>query len=93
MQVLVVTVGLRASWCGSLKDKRSVVKPLLNKLRQAFNISAFESGRQDSRTMIEITIAGLCFDAASGDSLNEALYSFLERETEAEIIAWDTEYR
>lgn len=93
MHLLVVTASLRAPWCTSLKDKRSVVKPLVQKIRQQFNISANESGHQDSHTMMEITIAGLSFDTASGDSLNEALYGFIQRNTQAEIIAWDAEYR
>lgn len=93
MIVLTVTLRLRAPWCQGLKDKRSVTKPLLHKLRQTFNVSAVESGAQDLHTLIELTLAALAFDNAQADSIQENLYRFVESNTDAEIVAWEVEER
>ncbi|NLE70216.1 MAG: DUF503 domain-containing protein [Clostridiales bacterium] len=91
MIILTVTLRLRAPWCQGLKDKRSVTKPLLHKLRQTFNVSAVESGAQDLHTLIELTIAALAFDSAQADSIEENLYRFVAGNTDAEIVAWEVE--
>lgn len=93
MLLLYVDVRLRASWCRSLKDKRSAVKPLLSSLRRRFNVTAVEAGSQDIHTLIELAVAALAFDAAQADGIAERLYTFMEGATDAEIIEWSVEYR
>lgn len=93
MLILTVTARLRAPWCQGLKDKRSVTKPLLHKLRQTFNVSTVESGEQDTHTLIQLTIAALAFDSAQADSIEDNLYRFVEGNTDAEILAWEVEVR
>lgn len=93
MIILTVTLRLRAPWCQGLKDKRSVTKPLLHKLRQTFNVSAVESGAQDLHSLIELTIAALAFDNAQADSIQEKIYRFVESNTDAEVVGWDVEMR
>ena len=48
---------------GSLKGKRSVLKSLLARLHQEFNISAAEVGRQDAWQAAEIALATVASDA------------------------------
>ena len=91
MLLVYVTVRLRAPWCRSLKDKRSVIKRLTHKLRQTFNVSVVESGSQDILNLLEIGIAALAFDAAQADSITERLYNFMESNTDAEIIGFEVE--
>lgn len=93
MLILHVTLRLRAPWCRSLKDKRSVLKGLLAGIRRQFNVSAAESGHQDIHTLIQISVAALAADAAQGDSVAEHLYSFVQGATDAEICDWSAEYR
>ena len=93
MIILTVTARLRAPWCQGLKDKRSVIRPLLHKLRQTFNVSAVESGEQDVHTLLQLTIAALAFDSAQADSIEENLYRFVEANSDAEIVAWEVELR
>ena len=93
MIILLITLRLRAPWCRSLKDKRSLVKPLILSLRRSFNASVSESGLQDSHTLIELQIAALAADAAQADSVAESLYRAVETATDAEIIEWASEVR
>lgn len=89
MLVVYARASLRASWCRSLKDKRAVIKPLIQKLRAAFNVSAAESGHQDSHSLLEISLAYLAFDTAQADSLSERLYGFILSNTDAELLGWE----
>ena len=93
MLLAYVTARLRAPWCRSLKDKRSLGKGLMEKLRRQFNVTVAESGLQDTHTLLELGIAALAFDSAQADSILENLYAFLEGATDAEIVHWETEYR
>lgn len=42
-----LTIHLHIPGCGSLKEKRSHVKPLIARLRREFNLSVAEVGLQD----------------------------------------------
>ena len=42
MNILIMEVTLRASWVHSLKEKRMVVKSIVQKLKNKFNISVAE---------------------------------------------------
>ena len=43
----VMILDLKLADCRSLKEKRSILKPLLNKLRKQFNVSAAEVDKND----------------------------------------------
>ncbi len=92
MTVLLVTARLRAPWCRSLKDKRSVVAGVLNSLKK-FNVSAAESGLQGTHTLIEVSVAALAFDHAQADSIEKSLYGAVQGATDAELYEWDVEFR
>jgi uncharacterized protein len=47
MVFAVMILDLKLADCRSLKEKRSILKPLLNKLRKQFNISASEVDKND----------------------------------------------
>lgn len=93
MLILLVTLSLRAPWCKSLKDKRSVVKPLMEGMRRHFNVSIAESGHQDSHALIELSVAALAANTAQGDSLAEQLYRYAQSATDADLYGWTKEYR
>jgi Uncharacterized protein conserved in bacteria len=84
---------MRATWCVSLKDKRSIVKGLIAGFQNKFNVSVCESGSQDIPTHIELTVAALVFDHAQGDSTAENLTVFVENATDAELYGIEKEYR
>ncbi|MBC8060741.1 MAG: DUF503 domain-containing protein [Clostridiaceae bacterium] len=86
MKILLLTVTLRASWVHSLKEKRMVVKSIVQKLKNKFNISVAEVAEQDIHQIIVIGIAGICGTTAQVDSTMENVITFIEGNTDAEII-------
>lgn len=86
MNVLIMEITLRASWVNSLKEKRMIVKSIIQKLKNKFNISVAEIGEQDVHKTIVIGIAAICGSSAQADSTMEHIISFVESNTDAEII-------
>ena len=86
MKVLLLKVTLRASWVHSLKEKRMVVKSIIQKLKNKFNISVGEVEEQDIHQTIVIGISGVCGTSAQVDSTMESIIRFIEENTDAEII-------
>lgn len=86
MNVLIIEITLRASWVKSLKEKRMVVKSIVQKLKNKFNISVAEVNEQDIHKTIVIGIAAICANSAQADSTMEHIISFVESNTDAEII-------
>ena len=86
MNILIMEVTLRASWVHSLKEKRMIVKSIIQKLKNKFNISVTEIENQDIHNTIVIGIAGICANSAQLDSTMEHIINFIECNTDAEII-------
>jgi len=86
MNILIMEVTLRASWIHSLKEKRMIVKSIIQKLKNKFNISVAEIENQDIHNTIVIGIAGICANSAQLDSTMEHITTFIECNTDAEII-------
>lgn len=91
MKILLMSVTLRASWSHSLKEKRMVVKSIVQKLKNKFNISVAEVARQDIHHIIVIGLAGICGSTSQRDSTMEHIITFIESNTDAEIIAIEKE--
>ena len=86
MKILVMKVTLRASWVHSLKEKRMIVKSIVQRLKNKFNISVAEVEEQDIHQTIVIGISGICGTSAQVDSTMENVISFIECNTDAEIV-------
>lgn len=91
MKVLLMRVTLRASFVHSLKEKRMVIKSLMGRLKNKFNISVSEVGEQDIHQILVIGIAGVCGSSAQVDSTMENIITFIENNTDAEIIKIENE--
>ena len=57
MIVAIATWDIHLPHCHSLKEKRSVLKPLTTALRRSLNVSVAETGQQDLWQRAEITCA------------------------------------
>jgi uncharacterized protein YlxP (DUF503 family) len=57
MIVAIATWDIHLPDCHSLKEKRSVLKPLTTALRRTLNVSVAETGQQDLWQRVEITCA------------------------------------
>ena len=73
--------------CGSLKDKRRVVKSLKDRIRGRFNVSVAETAHQDVWTSAQLSVALVTTDAASADSVLAKLDRFIESEHRVVILS------
>lgn len=71
MRVLNLKITLRASWVHSLKEKRMVVKSLVQRLKNKFNISVGEVDKQDIHQSIVIGISAVCGSSKQVASFNK----------------------
>ena len=69
-----------------IKRKRMVVKSVVQKLKNKFNMSVAEIDEQDIHQTIVIGIAGICGTSSQLDSTMEHIITFVESNTDAEII-------
>ncbi len=93
MKVLTIKIKLYAPWIHSLKEKRMVVKSILGKVRNKFNVSVAEVDAQDIHQTIIIGIASIVAHHAQADSMAEEMIQFVETNTDAEILEIDVEIR
>lgn len=93
MKVLTIKIKLYAPWVHSLKEKRMIVKSILGKVRNKFNVSAAEVDEQDVHQTIVIGIVSIIAHHAQADSMEEEIIQFVEMNTDAEILEIDVEIR
>ena len=86
MIIAAVTFRLHAPWVHSLKEKRMVVKSLVTQLQNRFHVSAAEIDEQDTHQIIVIGSAAIVPHNAIADSLMDEISTFVEENTEAEIL-------
>lgn len=91
MKIFMMKIKLRASWVHSLKEKRMIVRSIIQKLKNTFNISVSEVEEQDLHQVIVIGIAGIGANLSQIDSIIENIITFVEINTDAEIINIDQE--
>ena len=82
-------ITLRLHECRSLKSKRKVVKSMINRLRNNFNVSVAEVGSNDIYQKAEIGFSLIGNNAALINSTIDKLFNLAEDMGLAEIV--DTE--
>ena len=76
----------------SLKEKRGVLKPLLNQLRRQFEVAAAEVGNQDTWQSADIAVIAVSNESGHIYAvLEKAVYALPEKHREA--IRWWYVYR
>ena len=65
--------------CSSLKQKRSILRSLKDRLRNKFNVSVAETAFQDVHKRAQLTIALVASDGRYAESVLDKLDSFVER--------------
>ncbi|HHV72152.1 MAG TPA: DUF503 domain-containing protein [Clostridia bacterium] len=93
MFIAALEVELYAPWVHSLKEKRMIVKSLIARIRNKFNVSAAEVDQQDVHQKIVLGIACVAGNTALADSILNNVIAFIESSTEAEIIDIQREIR
>ena len=93
MKIAAITFRLRAPWVHSLKEKRMIVRSIVAKLQNRFHVSAAEVGQQDTHQIVVIGAAAIVPNNALADSLMDEISSFVEENTEAEVLEETREIR
>lgn len=86
---MVVGTGIiviRIEGCRSLKEKRSVVKPMIARLGNAFNLSVAEIGANDVYQRAEIGFAVVGNDHGLVNSKIDKIFNMAESMSLAEIL-------
>jgi len=86
MIVGTAVVKLYAPWVHSLKEKRKIVKSLINKAQHRFNVSIAEIDALNSHQMIVLGAAIISNNAVHAHSMLDNIIKFIETNTEADII-------
>ena len=76
---------LRAPWVNTLKEKRSVVKRIVERVKNKFNVSIAEIEDNDVRKSIVIGFACVSNSEAHANSTIDNVVNFVELISEADI--------
>ncbi len=87
MKIGSAIVTFRAEWVHSLKEKRMVIKSLIEKTRHKFNISIAEVDTPDNHQILTVGFACVSNSAQHIDEMLAQVLNFMENITEAEMIA------
>lgn len=76
-------IRLYAPWARSLKDKRMVVKSLIDKTKNRFNVSVSEVDDMDNHKIIVIGLSCISNSASHVNSILDKAINYIETNTEA----------
>ena len=76
----------------SLKDKRSVLKSLKDRLHNEFNVSVAETGRHDTWQSAEITVCVVAGERRHAESVLESVDHFVESNPLCRIVDTATSF-
>ncbi len=79
------TLYMSAEWVNSLKEKRMVVKSIIEKTRHKFNVSIAEVDKQDIHRSIVIGFSCVTNEVKHADEIIENVLNFIENNTDAVI--------
>lgn len=92
MTIGACSVELQLHGVSSLKDKRSIVKPILSRLRQEFQVAAAEVDHQDDWGTAVIGLAVVSNDQAHAHAVLEKCIDWIERERlDVDLVTYEIE--
>jgi uncharacterized protein len=87
MVVASLTWELRLPGCASLKEKRSIIRSLRDRLRSKLNVSVAETGLNDVHTRASLSVALVATDGRFAESVLEKADRIVEQHGGAVIAA------
>lgn len=91
MYIGVLKASLYLSEPQSLKEKRRIIKSLIEKLNNKFNLAVAETGDLDSWNNSELGIVCISNEAAHSDRMIASAISFIEGQGTVELTHVETE--
>lgn len=93
MHLAITTWDLHLPGCHSLKEKRSVLKPLTSGLRRTLNVSVAETGHQDLWQRAEVVCAAVGSDRGVVEEILRAADRLVEEADGVRIMDTATVFR
>ena len=75
----------------SLKQKRSVIHSLVDRLHQRLRISTLESDHHDLHQRAEIAVAFVARGEREADRLLERIRNLVDNHPDCELLSWEPE--
>ena len=92
MNVGVARFSLRIPMCGSLKDKRQVVRSVMQRVRNKFEVSVAEVADQDNHQGATIGMAVVSNDGRQCERVLQEIIAYVESSRlDAEVMDIETE--
>ena len=76
---------LYAEWVSSLKEKRAIVKSIIDKVKHKFNVSIAEVENHDKHQSIVIGIACVSNSAKHSNNCIQNVIEYIEQNTDAAL--------
>lgn len=92
MHAVAFEVEIRIPGAQSLKDRRQVVRSLLDGARQRFGVSAAEVGGQDTWQRATLGFAVVASEARLAEETLDAIDRFLWSRPEIEVLDGETQW-
>ena len=92
MIIGVLTVDLSVPGSDTLKDKRQVIKSMLDNIRNKFNASAAEVGHLDSHRRAELAFACVSNDQQFVNRILNKILNYIESNPLCEVVETDMQF-
>lgn len=92
MKVIAVTLLFRLHEVFSLKDKRSIKKKLMDRLKNKFNIAVSETAHMDDINLLEISFCAVSNDYTQLEKVHSSVMNFIESTFMLELIREEKEF-
>ena len=76
----------------SLKQKRKVIKGLIDRIHHRFRVSISETDYHDLHQRTEISIAAIARSTHDGERLMDSIRDMIDTEPRALLTMWDPQY-
>lgn len=92
MHIGVCKLYLRIPESRSLKAKRRVIKSLITRLKNRFNVAVAEVAALDAHQSAVLAAVSVSNDAAYLNRLLARVVTFIETHTDAELVDYETDF-
>ncbi|MBT5849402.1 MAG: DUF503 domain-containing protein [Acidimicrobiaceae bacterium] len=86
MHVLALKIELRLTACRSLKDKRAVLRPIIDGIRNRFTVAVAETDRQDEWQRATIGLAAISNSPGHASEMIDEAERFVWSFPEVEVL-------
>ena len=76
----------------SLKEKRKVIRSLIDRIHRRFKVSIAETDHHDLHQRSEISLAAVVLDDAEGQRMMDAIRELVDSQPGAYLLAWTPEW-